>query len=348
MTVKSPRCPSGQPRRLRLPPHRSLLLRGPSARLVGLDPRTALLVDDLSPPLAQMLDELAVPAERVGLVARAVQRGADRDAAEDLLRRLLDAGVLLDADGPDRVARQRAAAAVTVVGGGRLATGTATGLALGGVGSVWIDADADGTVQELDLGTGLLDADRGRSAVQAIVDAVSRIAPGTSTGRPPPRAVPDLCVLADATVPEPTRLVALHRDRITHVPVRLRDGAGIVGPLVLPGRSACLGCVELHRHARDPGWPTVTAQLVGRPGRGSAAAAAATAALGVAQVLAALDVAGGGAAAEPPVLGATLELDLASGELLRRPWSAHPDCACGAPPSAQTCESREERGTIME
>ncbi len=62
------------------------------------------------PPLARMLDELAAPAERVGLVARAVQRGAHRDAAEELLRRLVDAGVLVDADGPDRVARQRAAA----------------------------------------------------------------------------------------------------------------------------------------------------------------------------------------------------------------------------------------------
>jgi bacteriocin biosynthesis cyclodehydratase domain-containing protein len=335
MSVKPPGLPVGHPpvlpRRLRLPPHRSLLLRGSSARLVGLDPRTALVVDDLPPPLAQMLDELAAPAERVGLVARAVQRGADRDVAEELLGQLIDAGVLVDADEPDRVARQRAAAAVTVVGGGRVAAGTATGLALAGVGSVWIDADADGAVQEGDLGTGLLDGDRGRSAVDAVVDVVRRVAPSASAGRPPVRAVPDLCVLADAVVPEPTRLAALHRDRVAHLPVRLRDGTGIVGPLVLPGRSACLSCVELHRCARDPGWPGVTAQLVGRPGRGSAAAAAATAALGVAQVLAALDVAGGSGAVAPPVLGATLELDLASGELLRRPWPVHPDCTCGAP-----------------
>jgi hypothetical protein len=346
MTTR-PQHPLSLPRRLRLPPDRSLLLRGASARLLGLDPRTALVVDDLAPPLAQMLDELAVPTERVGLVARAVQRGADRDAAEELLHRLVDAGVLVDADGPARVARHRAAAGVTVVGGGRVAAGIATGLALAGVGSVWIDAEADCAVQECDLGTGLLDGDRGRSAVEAIVDVVRRVAPATSVGRPSARAAPQLCVLADAVVPEPTRLVVLHRDRVAHLPVRLRDGTGVVGPLVLPGRSACLGCVELHRCARDPGWPAVTAQLVGRPGRGGAAAAAATAALGVAQVLATLDVAGGGGAAAPPVLGATLELDLVGGELLRRVWSAHPDCTCGAPPSARACEPRSERGTIM-
>jgi bacteriocin biosynthesis cyclodehydratase domain-containing protein len=330
-----------------LPTHRSLLLRGPSARLLGLDPRTALVVDDLPPPLARMLDELAAPVDRVGLLARAVQRGADRDAAEELLRSLVDAGALIDAEGPERVARQRAAAAVTVLGGGQLAAGVAVGLALAGVGSVWIDVDAEVMVQASDLGTGLLDSDRGRPAVEAIAGAVRRVAPGTSAGRPPARAAPDLCVLADAVVPEPTRLVALHRDRVAHLPVRLRDGTGLVGPLVLPGRSACLGCVELHRCASDPGWPTVSAQLVGRPGRGGPAAAAATAALGVAQVLAALDAAGGGETATPPVLGAALELDLVSGELLHRPWSAHPDCTCNAPPSAQTCEPRGERGTIM-
>lgn len=347
MVISSPVYPSALPRRLRLPAYRSLLQRGPSARLLGLDPDTALVVDGLPPPLARMLDELTAPAERVGLVARAVQRGADRDAAEELLRRLVDAGVLVDADGPERVARQRAAAAVIVVGAGRLAAGVATGLALAGVGSVWIDADADGPVQEGDLGTGLLDGDRGRSAVEATADVVRRVAPGTSAGRPPARARPDLCVLADSVVPEPTRLVALHRDRVAHLPVRLRDGIGVVGPLVLPGRTACLGCVELHRCARDSGWPSVAAQLVGRPGRGGNAAAAATAALGVAQVLAALDVAGGSASAAPPVLGAALELDVTSGEVLHRPWPAHPECTCGAPLSVRTCEAREERGTIM-
>ena len=158
--------PSTLPRRLRLSPHRSLLVRGQSARLLGLDPRTALAVDDLPPPLAGMLDELAAPTERVGLVARAVQRGADRDEAEELLQRLVDTGVLVDAEGPERVARQRAAAAVTVVGGGPLAAGVAAGLGRAGIGAVWVEAAADGAVQEGDLGTGLLDADRGRSALR--------------------------------------------------------------------------------------------------------------------------------------------------------------------------------------
>jgi bacteriocin biosynthesis cyclodehydratase domain-containing protein len=322
------------PRTLRLPPHHTLLHRGPAARMLGLDPRTALAVDDVPPALARMLDELVAPADRAGLVARAVRRGAEPRAAEDLLRRLLEAGALVDADGPERAARHRAAAVVAVVGDGRLAAGVAAGLALAGVGTVHVGAASGAVVQAGDLGTGLLDVDRGRSRTEAVVDAVRRVVPAARIGPLAVRPVPDLCVLADAAAPNPVRVAALHRDVVAHLPVRLRDDAGVVGPLVLPGRSACLGCVELHRGARDPGWPTVAAQLVDRPGQGGPATAAATAALGVAQTLAALDAAAGQAGdggSVPPALGATLELDLSGGVLLRRPWAPHPDCTCGAP-----------------
>ncbi len=344
------------PRTLRLPPHRSLVQRGPSSRLFGLDPRTALVVDDLPPPLASMLDELAAPVDGAGLVARAVRRGADATAAVDLLRRLLDAGALVDAAGPERAARRRAEAVVAVAGDGPLAAGVAAGLALAAVGTVHVAAARGGPVRTADLGTGLVDADRGRPRVDALLDLVRRVAPGARAGPAPPRPAPDLCVLADSAAPDPVRVAALHLARVAHLAVRLRDGTGVVGPLVLPGRSACLGCLELHRRARDPGWPAVAARLTGREGSGDPAAAAATAALGVAQVLAVLDGAahgpppgdGDGAApgrVAPPVLGATLELDLAAGVLVRRPWAAHPACTCGAPPG-ETCGVRTGRETI--
>ena len=124
------------PRTLRLPPHRALLQRGPSSRLLGLDPGTALVVDDLSPPLARMLDELVAPADRDGLIARAVRRGADAGAADGLLCRLVEAGALVDAAERERAARRRAEAVVTVSGTGPLAVGVAAGLALAGVGAV--------------------------------------------------------------------------------------------------------------------------------------------------------------------------------------------------------------------
>jgi hypothetical protein len=316
--------------------------RGPSSRLLGLDPRTALAVDDLSPPLALMLDELAAPVDRAALVGRAVARGADADVATDLLRRLLDAGAVVDAAGAERAARRRAEAVVAIAGGGPLAVGVATGLALAGVATLYLAGGGEGPVRSTDLGTGLLDADRGRSRTAALQDVVARVAPAARAGPAPPRPAPDLYVLADAAAPDAVRVAELHVAGVAHLPVRLRDGTGVVGPLVVPGRSPCLGCVELHRRDRDPGWPSVTAQLLDREGDGDAATAAATAALGVAQVLVVLDGATDGrrpggtggrppVGGDPPALGATLELDLSAGGLLRRPWTAHPECACGAP-----------------
>jgi bacteriocin biosynthesis cyclodehydratase domain-containing protein len=250
---------------------------------------------------------------------------------------------------------------VVVSGNGRLAVGGAAGLALAGVGTVYTAADTPAAggrpVRSTDLGTGLLDADRGRATAAALLDVVHRVAPGTRAGPAPARLVPDLAVLADAAAPDPVAVAALHVARVAHLPVRLRDGTGVVGPLVLPGRSACLGCVELHRRARDPGWPAVTARLLDSEGSAEPETAAATAALGVAQALAMLDgsahVTGQGEGVDesasgpvPPVLGAALELDLTAGMLLRRRWPAHPGCTCGAPPG-ETCGPPDERGTIM-
>ena len=342
------------PSRPRLAPHRTVLPRGPRRRQVGLDPDTALVVDDLPPALAQLLDELAVADDATGPLARAVARGADPDGARALLAELAAAGAVVDARDVERPADRRRHSTVLVEGSGLLAAGVVTGLVQGGAGVVHVRAT--GTVGSADLGTGLVDADLGRDRVNALVDAARRLHPGAAVGPPPERSLPDLVVLADAQVPDPALVARLHVEGLAHLPVRLRDGTGVVGPLVLPGRSACLGCLELHRRARDPGWPAVTAQLLGREGSGEPEAAAATAALAVAQVLAVLDGGSGhgpadggdraAAGAAPPVLGATLELDLTGGTLLRRPWPAHPDCTCGAPRS-ETSGLPDGRVTIM-
>ena len=47
----------------------------------------------------------------------------------------------------------------------------------------------------------------------------------------------------------------LHAAGVPHLPVRVRDGTGLVGPLVIPGVTSCLGCADLHRSDRDAAWP---------------------------------------------------------------------------------------------
>jgi bacteriocin biosynthesis cyclodehydratase domain-containing protein len=309
-----------------LRPQSRVFALGEGQRFVGLDPDIAVVVEDLSPPLAAMLDELGNPAPGDEVVERAVARGARREDAIALLAQLHASGAVVDGTGERLRAGRRADASVLVRGDGPLAVGVATGLAAGGVGTVHLRTT--GTVSAADLGTGLADADRGRPRAEALAQAVRALAPAVVTGRPPARFSPDLVVLTDALLPEPSLLGALQASRTAHLPVRLRDGTGVVGPLVLPGRSACLRCLELHRRDREPAWPGVAAQLVGKAGRGDPACTLATAALGAAQALAALDgLAGDGA---PPLLDATLEIEPTAGTLLRRPWPAHPDCGCGA------------------
>ena len=111
--------------------------------------------------------------------------------------------------------------------------------------------------------------------------------------------------------------------------MRLVDGLGLVGPLVLPGRTACLRCLDLHLAAADPCWPTVAAALVGLVGTAGPATVAATAALAAEQALTALD-ASAAAGPPPPTLDGVLELDTRRGGLRRRHWPPHPGCSCGA------------------
>lgn len=327
------------PAALRLPPHRSVVGLGPGARLLGLDPAVALAVEQLPPVLADMLDELVAPVGRAGLVARAVGRGADADAAEQLLRELVGAGAVVDAAGPGHRARLRADATVVVEGDGPLAVGVVLGLVRGGVGTVHVGTS--GPVLDSDLGTGYLDTDRGQDRSAAIRTAATRLDPDAAVTAVPRRLLPDLVVLTDALVPEPARVAQLQAAGTAHLLARLRDGVGVVGPLVLPGRSACLGCLELRRRAGDPDWPIVAAQLVGRRGHADPATTAATAALAAAQALAALDgTASGGA--RPPTLEVTLELDVTAGTLTRRSWTPEPGCGCRA---AATGGVRHRRAT---
>ncbi|MCL2732914.1 MAG: hypothetical protein FWE15_23190, partial [Actinomycetia bacterium] len=102
----------------------------------------------------------------------------------------------------------------------------------------------------------------------------------------------------------------------------------VVGPMVLPGRTACGECVGLRLARRDPAWPRMLAQL--RSGRQPAvpacdiALATAVAGLAAAHVLAHLD------GRTPPSAGARAELSLDRLSERIRPLPAETGCGCGA------------------
>ncbi|WP_067572443.1 hypothetical protein [Nocardia acidivorans] len=136
---------------------------------------------------------------------------------------------------------------------------------------------------------------------------------------------PDLVVLADALVPDPALVAELMRRRIPHLQVRIRDGRGVIGPLVLPGESSCLRCADLLRCELEPEWPRLSAQLLGRIGHATPAGIAAAAALALHEID---TIAHGAAEYAPASLSATLELNLDLPHLGVRPWPVHPLCGC--------------------
>lgn len=328
VSIRAMTAPPVLPRAVRLARLRDVRVLAPDTRAIGLDPGTALVVDRLPPPLAELLDRLAVPGAVEDIATAttvATAAGVPEPVTTALLSELVGAGALVDAVRADATARAPTEATVVVHGRGPLAVGIVNGLAAAGVGRV--HTVTGGSVGPGDLGTGYLHDDRGADRLEATRLALCRLLPNASTGPPPVRLVPDLAVLADET-PAPEIAEGLRAAAVAHLPVRLREGVGVVGPLVLPGRTACLGCVDRHRAGRDPHWPALAAQLAGRPGRAAPGSAQATAGLAVAQVLAVLESAW--LEIPPPTLGTAVELDVAAATVVRRRWPPHPDCPCRA------------------
>ena len=141
----------------------------------------------------------------------------------------------------------------------------------------------------------------------------------------------DLVVLADQLTADPRLVRDLQAGGVPHLPVRVRDGVGVVGPLVLPGVSSCLSCADLHRTDRDAAWPALAAQLREVTGTADRPTLLATAALALAQVqqiIAAVRPDAAPAPAAPATLNATVEVDVGSASIVARRWTRHPLCGC--------------------
>ena len=230
-----------------------------------------------------------------------------------------------DPAGPPRGARRQARRerSVAVVGCGRTGAGVLRLLSAGGVGR--LTAADDDVVDASDLSPlGHRDTDLGVPRA----DAALRRARGDDV-REHPDGPADLVVVVDHHAARADRADGLVADGIAHLSVVVRDTDALVGPLVLPGRTACLRCLDLHRCDADPDWPAVLGQFAQRPaGRAGrvlpeeTATAAVLAGLVALQVFTHLD---GGA---PSSLGATLELLLPEGVVQQRRWSPHPQCGC--------------------
>jgi bacteriocin biosynthesis cyclodehydratase domain-containing protein len=151
------------------------------------------------------------------------------------------------------------------------------------------------------------------------------ITPGSSD------RAPDLTILVG--YPPLEQLAELQRRRLAHLLVCVSEAIGVVGPLVQPGRTACLRCLDLARAQRDSAWPLILAQLPASrmdATAGDPVLATAVAAQAAAQALAFAD----GLGTETVTANGTLELALPAWQWRRRTWPPQHSCTCGSFDSA--------------
>ena len=128
---------------------------------------------------------------------------------------------------------------------------------------------------------------------------------------------------------EPTRetLDDLVREGEPHLLVRLVEGRVTVGPFVVPGRTACLRCVDAHLAERDPRRPLVVEQYADPSGARAVPEPVGPSLLALAWAAAVQDLATWVEGDRPSSWSATLEVG--SGLALTRTWWArHPHCGC--------------------
>ena len=127
--------------------------------------------------------------------------------------------------------------------------------------------------------------------------------------------------------PSPDLPATLAYQGVPHLAARAAEAIGVVGPLVRPGRSACLRCVDLRKADSDADWPKILAQATVAPDLTAcdSVLACMTATLAAAQALAFID-----GAITPVTVNGTLEVVLPGWQWRRRTWAPHGDCRCGA------------------
>jgi hypothetical protein len=286
---------------------------------VGVDPRRAAAVSGMR-GAADVIRLLDGSRRRDQVVAEASQRGVPAAVTERVITLLAAAGAIIDfpADALRSIPpelRQQLAPVLAVA-------------SLAG-------QDADGGVRLLARRSATTVLVHGRGLIADLVTDLltqSGLAAAADVEQPSRRdRLPDLVVLVGH--PGPAEAAELQRQRLAHLTVCVSEAIGVVGPLVQPGRTACLRCLDLTRAERDPAWPLILAQLPADrmdATAGDAVLATAVAAQAAAQAAAFADRSELAAA----TTDGTLELALPAWQWRRRTWRPHQACTCGSWASA--------------
>lgn len=227
----------------------------------------------------------------------------------------------------------RGGAVVEVLGLGRCGALTARILAAAGVGTVLLGDSA--VVSPSDVGPAYALTDIGMPRYQAVKRQLYRIDPTVRVLQVPwpsggvRTAAVDLAILA-CDRPAPLQSLPDGKLEQPHLAVAAQQYGYQVGPLVVPGTTPCLACLDRHRGDTDPGWYASSAALSpgtaaapAGPGGEEVSSAALAAAAAAGQALSFID-----GVAQPVTWSAVLQLRSADGHVGLEPLDFHPGCGC--------------------
>lgn len=283
-----------------LRPGMNLLRRDPRTLQLGLEwPGVAAL--HASPTVRAVLEAVDGFRDVSAVVMAAAAQGVAVDEAREAVEALIDAGALVDQAvvKPPDVPESTWAA-------------------------MWLLAGPRGTAD------GVL-ASRRRTRVHVagaggVAKAVRSLLGQEKLGLANEAA--DATVTVVASDQEPSRELAddAMRSGLPFLCVGLRELVGLVGPFVVPGRTACLRCVDLSRSQLDPCWRT----LVDATQAGQATVASCPPSLVAATAgYAAQEVALWASGALPACCDGVVEIPHGLGQVQTVGYQPHPQCGCG-------------------
>lgn len=206
---------------------------------IGTDPERALILEFPEPQVIALLDHLDNWLTEADYYRAARQFGVGRTDAEELLTLLRDSKLIMD---PAALTGRSSDPGVRVD-----QSDEAAALALR-------KTEAPVDVMAARSRRRVCVVGEGRMAA-GIVDLLNRCGVGhvrQSDRRPADRA--DLAIVVNPQQP-PTLTAEVHaRRRLPYLMVTIADGAVNIGPLVVPGRTPCIACVEFHHRDAVPRW----------------------------------------------------------------------------------------------
>jgi bacteriocin biosynthesis cyclodehydratase domain-containing protein len=159
--------------------------------------------------------------------------------------------------------------------------------------------------------------------------------------RAPAPGSPLVGVLVGGLALDPVIASSWSRDDLPHLLVRTGDRSVRIGPLVIPGRSACSRCLHLAAGDVDRAWPAIAGQLSVRPvvsPRPLVVRESATTT--VRRLIDSTAAIASPLRAEPDRVSRITRIDLETGSVTQGRARPHPDCGCAVLPGTCSADAR--------